>query len=146
MDCSCWMGRNRGPYLIGYFFPSFFIQLLFHADSVHLDTFLFVVTSNRGSRILSSHPLRCRAHSGSSSRGSSLLPRRNIHTVVRETPLRNPSYLRYLNTSAVTMLEFTFNVATAVIQILSMMSIMAPQVRLFLPFLAVYAVWNTDIA
>lgn len=43
------------------------------------------------------------------------------------------------------MLEFTFNVATAVIQILSMMSVMAPQVGLFAGSVAVYVVRNTDI-
>ena len=44
------------------------------------------------------------------------------------------------------MLEFTFNVATAVIQILSMMSIMAPQVPLFACSVAVYILRNPDIA
>ncbi|KNB44317.1 hypothetical protein JH06_1972 [Blastocystis sp. subtype 4] len=46
-------------------------------------------------------------------------------------PSSNPSYLRYLNTSAVTMLEFTFNNATAVILTLSVISIMAPQYTMF---------------
>ena len=44
-------------------------------------------------------------------------------------PSPYPTYLHYLNTSAITMLIYTFNNATAVILILSVISIMAPQVR-----------------
>ena len=40
----------------------------------------------------------------------------------------NPTWLQYMNTHSVTMLEFTLNAATAVIMTLSFISIMAPQV------------------
>lgn len=39
-----------------------------------------------------------------------------------------PTWLQYMNTHSVTMLEFTLNAATAVIMTLSFISIMAPQV------------------
>lgn len=39
-----------------------------------------------------------------------------------------PTWLQYMNTHSVTMLEFTLNAATAVVMTLSFISIMAPQV------------------
>ena len=68
-------------------------------------------------------------------------------------PSPHPTYLHYLNTSAVTMLIYTFNNATAVILILSVISIMAPQVSTniidiikitMIGLFVVYYVWNTD--
>ena len=40
----------------------------------------------------------------------------------------HPTWLQYMSTRSVTMLEFTFNAATAVVMTLSFISIMAPQV------------------
>ena len=86
-----------------------FDRVLYLADEYHLDYIVFVVTVIF---------LMLVFMEGQVSAGGRLF-------------LCSPSYLRYLNTSAVTMLEFTFNNATAVILTLSVISIMAPQYCLY---------------